>query len=179
MGDRGDGTPEGRAAAKLRTAHLNAGHAPDLFRLGPTHLYELRCYAFACASHDAHGGSRTQGGSPASVDGGFIAFGNTLEGITCDVFGLSERGSRADGPFCRHTRTSSSSSSGCVEDAAEGGRIAPSSSESSSESGAGARAPMPRARRRRVVAGIFFLLHGRAIRTHGQRASDTQMIGNS
>ena len=52
----------------------------------------------------------------------------------------------------------------CIEDAAEGGRLAPSSSESSSGSGAGA--PMPRARRRRVVAGIFFFL------LHGQRASE-------
>ena len=45
MGDKGDGTPCGKAEAGRRHAHLNDGHIPDMYRVGPPHiLYEWKCY---------------------------------------------------------------------------------------------------------------------------------------
>jgi len=45
LGDKGNGTPESKAEAKRRHAHLNDGHIPDIYRTGPPHiLYEWKCY---------------------------------------------------------------------------------------------------------------------------------------
>ena len=37
LGDKGNGTPESKAEAKRRHAHLNDGHIPDIYRTGPPH----------------------------------------------------------------------------------------------------------------------------------------------
>jgi hypothetical protein len=92
LGDRGDGTPEGKALALMRTAHLNAGTVPDIFRLGsPPHLFELKAYTFA--HKDGLVGLR---GAPSTTEGADIAFGNTAEALGRKVIGVRQRGSPTD-----------------------------------------------------------------------------------
>ena len=84
LGDKGDGTPGTKAEAKQRHAHLNDGHIPDIYRLGPPHvLYEWKCFT-PFRSRGALGrGSERCGGAASTTDGHSFAFGNTF---TSDLF---------------------------------------------------------------------------------------------
>ena len=80
LGDKGDGTPSSKAEASRRHAHLNDGHIPDMYRLGPPHvLYEWKCYTPFRSKGALGNGSRRCGGAASTTDGNSFAFGNTLE----------------------------------------------------------------------------------------------------
>ena len=67
LGDRGDGTATGKAEARQRFAHLNAGHVPDMIRHGtPAWLYEFKCFTWAVlwTSASLGNGSQKGGGAP-------------------------------------------------------------------------------------------------------------------
>ena len=76
--DKGDGTPSSKAEASRRHAHLNDGHIPDMYRLGPPHvLYEWKCYTPFRSKGALGNGSRRCGGAASTTDGNSFAFGNT------------------------------------------------------------------------------------------------------
>jgi len=104
LGDRGDGTPTSKAEAKQRHAYLNAGHIPDIYRVGrPNVLWEFKCPT-PFVVHGALGlGSERGGGAASTSDGHFIAFGNTLENLVAIVFGLKARGAPTDRALDRRT----------------------------------------------------------------------------
>ena len=104
LGDKGDGTPGTKAEAKQRHAHLNDGHIPDIYRLGPPHvLYEWKCFT-PFRSRGALGrGSERCGGAASTTDGHSFAFGNTLENLRSIVYGRKAMGAPSDAPLDRRT----------------------------------------------------------------------------
>ena len=104
MGDKGDGTPSGKAEAGRRHAHLNDGHIPDMYRVGPPHiLYEWKCYTPFKTSGAQGNGSLRHGGAASTTDGHSFAFGNTLEALRALVFGKKAVGQPNDPPLDRRT----------------------------------------------------------------------------
>ena len=104
MGDKGDGTPSGKAEAGRRHAHLNDGHIPDMYRVGPPHiLYEWKCYTPFKTSGAQGNGSLRHGGAASTTDGHSFAFGNTLEALRALVFGKKAMGQPNDPPLDRRT----------------------------------------------------------------------------
>ena len=82
LGDRGDGTPGGKMHARLRYAHLNRDHVPDIIRHGANpHLYEYKCPQWHVSLTSVnHGGGRPDtGGGASTADGHLIALGGTEE----------------------------------------------------------------------------------------------------
>ena len=98
LGDKGDGTPAGRAEAKRRWAWANDGHIPDIVRCSATpYLYEWKCVTpFITTGALGHG-------CPSTVDGDRFAFGCTEEALRRKVYGLKAVGSDGDQPFNRVT----------------------------------------------------------------------------
>ena len=106
LGDRGDGSRTSKEEARRRYAHINDGHVPDAVRFSmPPCCYEFKCYTFAVVGGALGHGSTEKGGAPSTTDGGIFAFGNTEEALRAKVFGLIERGTRAQGPLDRRTGT--------------------------------------------------------------------------
>jgi hypothetical protein len=104
LGDKGDGTPSSKAEASRRHAHLNDGHIPDMYRLGPPHvLYEWKCYTPFRSKGALGNGSRRCGGAASTTDGNSFAFGNTLEWLLAVVLGKKARGAPTDPPLDRRT----------------------------------------------------------------------------
>ena len=104
MGDKGDGTPCSRAEAGGRHAHLNDGHIPDLYRLGPPHiLYRWKYYTPFKTSGAPGNGSMRNGGAASTTDGHSFAFGNTLEALRALVFGKQAMGQPGEPPLDRRT----------------------------------------------------------------------------
>ena len=104
LGDKGDGSATSKAESKRRHVHLNDGHIPDIYKLGPPHiLWEWKCYS-AFALRGALGlGSHRVGGAASTTDGHSFAFGNTLEALRALVFGQEARGKPTDSPFDHRT----------------------------------------------------------------------------
>ena len=94
FGDKGDGSPQGKAEAQRRHAHLNNGHVPDAIRHSfPPFLYEAKSISpFRLSSSPG-----TQGGV-CTCEGHLVAFGNTEEELRAVVFGVTEQ----DGPSFRN-----------------------------------------------------------------------------
>ena len=93
LGDRGDGSPAGKAEAKQRHNYLNADHIPDIYKLdSPNILWELKCYSPFHLDVALGNGSQRCGGAASTADGHTFAFGNTLEHLICLVLGQSARG---------------------------------------------------------------------------------------
>ena len=104
LGDKGDGTPSSKAEAGRRHAHLNDGHIPDMYRLGPPHiLYEWKCYTPFRTKGAKGNGSQRCGGAASTADGHSFAFGNTLEWLRATVFGKTAMGSPTGPPLDRRT----------------------------------------------------------------------------
>ena len=125
LGDKGNGTPGTKAEAARRHAHLNDGHIPDIYRLGPPHvLYEWKCYTpFRPHGALGHGSSRC-GGAASTTDGHSFAFGNTLEALRALVFGRVARGAPTDPPLNRRTGVGRvDAASGDYHDALEKGNL--------------------------------------------------------
>ena len=72
LGDKGNGTPESKAEAKRRHAHLNDGHIPDIYRTGPPHTSPLRVEVLHAlqGQKGALGNGSTRGGGAASTTDG-------------------------------------------------------------------------------------------------------------
>ena len=104
LGDKGDGSPATLAQRKAQYAHINAGHIPDIIRFcSPPTCFELKCFTpFHIGGALGHG-SQAGGGAASTVDGHFIAMGNTEEAARALVFGLSERGDPNGPTFDRRT----------------------------------------------------------------------------
>ena len=93
LGDKGDGSEASRREMRERHSYLNAGHIPDLYRLGHPHLlWELKCYSPYITSRALGLGSSRCGGAASTSDGHLIAFGNTEEALRATVLGLAARG---------------------------------------------------------------------------------------
>ena len=114
LGDKGDGAPCAKAEAARRHAHLNEGHIPDMYRLGPPHiLYEWKCYTPFKPKGALGKGSQRNGGAASTTDGHSFAFGNTLEWLRAVVFGKQAMGLPTDPPLDR--RTTWRTGVGCVD----------------------------------------------------------------
>ena len=104
LGDRGDGSPAGKAEAKQRHDYLNADHIPDIYKLdSPNILWELKCYSPFHLDVALGNGSQRRGGAASTADGHTFAFGNTLEFLLCLVFGQSARGAPTERALNRRT----------------------------------------------------------------------------
>ena len=104
LGDRGDGTRTSKEEARKRYAHINKDHIPDAIRHSiPPCCYEYKCYTPMVVGGALGNGSPGHGGAPSTTDGGDFAFGNTEEALRTKVFGLSERGDKAQGALDRRT----------------------------------------------------------------------------
>ena len=102
--DRGDGSPASKETARQRWAHVNAGHVPDIARLGtPPHAYELKVYTPYNQTVALGLGSTRNGGAPSTAEGHTHAFGCTEENLRKLVLGLKQVGSRSDAPYDRVT----------------------------------------------------------------------------
>ena len=68
LGDKGDGSEASKAATRERHAYLNAGHVPDIYRLGQPHnLWELKCYSPFTTSRALGLGSPNHGGTASTA----------------------------------------------------------------------------------------------------------------
>lgn len=104
LGDRGDGAAAGKAEARLRYSHINAGHVPDFIRwLAKPHCYEVKCYTPFHATHTLGNGSDRCGGAASTADGGRFALGNTEELLIVQNTGVAARGGPDDPPLNRCT----------------------------------------------------------------------------
>jgi hypothetical protein len=102
--DRGDGSPASKETARQRWAHVNAGHVPDIARLGtPPHAYELKVYTPYNQTVALGLGSTRNGGAPSTAEGHTHAFGCTEENLRKLVLGLKQVGSRSGAPYDRVT----------------------------------------------------------------------------
>jgi hypothetical protein len=99
LGDRGDGTPAGRAEAKQRWAWANSDHIPDIIKCSVRpHLWEWKCYTPFSLSHLI--GTRS---APSTTDGHITAMGCTEENLRRTVLGLTGQGTAADHHHSRST----------------------------------------------------------------------------
>ena len=100
LGDRGDGTTEGKQEAAKRYAYLNEGHIPDIVNAHLWIVWEVRCMAVH-VQHAVLGGSRENGGAASTAEGGTFATGNTLEKQIVISLGTKGHGVESDGPHQR------------------------------------------------------------------------------
>ena len=110
LGDKGDGSPRARAAAKQRFAWANDGHVTDIIHKhaannGNHVCYESKVYTPIKKTVNLGGGTRRDGGSPSTAAGNLVAFGCTEERLLYEIEGARERGRQADGPFDHGTGT--------------------------------------------------------------------------
>jgi hypothetical protein len=110
LGDKGDGSPRARAAAKQRFAWANDGHVTDIIHKhaannGNHVCYESKVYTPTKKSVNLGGGTRDGGGKPSTAAGNLVAFGCTEEQLLYEIVGARERGRQADGPFDHSTGT--------------------------------------------------------------------------
>jgi hypothetical protein len=104
LGDKGNGTPESKAEAKRRHAHLNDGHIPDIYRTGPPHiLYEWKCYTPFKGKGALGNGSTRGGGAASTTDGHSFVFGSTLEYLRGKVLGQKQMSAPSEPPLNRRT----------------------------------------------------------------------------
>ena len=103
-GDKGDGTPAGRAEAKLRWAWANAGHIADVVRCSAIpFIYEFKCLTPFLVGGALGHGSQQHGGAPSTADGHRYAFGCTEEDQRRKNYGLLQIGQPSQPPFDRAT----------------------------------------------------------------------------
>ena len=93
--------------ARLRYAHISAGHIPDIIRYKAIghDVWEWKCTTPFLLRPALGFGSRAHGGKPSQADGGRFAMGNTAENLAYISLGISAtqaRGSPVDGPLDRH-----------------------------------------------------------------------------
>ena len=110
LGDKGDGSPRARAAAKQRFAWANDGHVTDIIHKhaannGNHVCYESKVYTPAKKSVNLGGGTHDGGGKPSTAAGNLVAFGCMEELLLYEIVGARERGRQADGPFDHSTGT--------------------------------------------------------------------------
>ena len=106
LGDKGDGSPMARDAAKRRNAHFNADHCPDIIEPDDVdRLYETRCYTPFRATAAMGHGSRGGGGKPSTHEGHWLAFGCTREDIRRTAIGCAARGAPGEPPLNHSTGT--------------------------------------------------------------------------
>jgi hypothetical protein len=100
LGDRGDGTPASRAAAKLRYAHINRSHIPDIIR----HSTKPHCYEIKVITPFHTSPNLGTGAGASTAEGGTHAMGNTEEKQLALNTGVPACGDAAtDGPFNRRS----------------------------------------------------------------------------
>ena len=93
LGDRDDRTAATREAARLRHAHINATHVPDLYRLGAfPWIWEYKAFSWAVTAPNFGGGTPRTGSGPCTADGWWVALGGTEEHLVRSTLGLRERG---------------------------------------------------------------------------------------
>ena len=103
LGDKGDGTPSGKASARERYAHLNATHIPDLIRYGALiTLMEFKCWSIYLTGGALGHGSARLGGAASEVEGWRFAFGRE-EALRTRVLGHPARGEPTADPLNRLT----------------------------------------------------------------------------
>ena len=91
LGDKGDGTPAGKADARQRHAHLNADHIPDIIRYGASiDLHEVKCCSTYLSTGALGHGSARLGGAASTVEGWRFAFGR-MEELRTRVLGHAAR----------------------------------------------------------------------------------------